>query len=456
MIIFLFLYKFNSMPSIKFLLKEPNADKSTPVLAVMRFKNKRLMYSIGLSIHPNLWDSDAQRAFEKNSDDLHDIGIVLSRVDINDNRTINNRINRYISHFSKTFSNYEFNHITPSLQMVKSDFDVEFRGEEMVVDETITLNDFIDKFIDDIKSGNRTTSNGTRYSKGTIKNYEGFKNIFNEFQEDKNRKYNFDDIDLDFYQAYSKYLNDKDYSPNTKGRHIKSLKVLMGASQLLGLHQNNQYKLKEFRVIKEGVKNIYLSLEELENLYNVDLTSKKEMEAARDVFLIGCFTALRYSDYSRLKPHHIATTASGTRVIRIKTKKTGDEVIIPFWHWMLDELIAKYPDGVPKTHEQKVNTLIKKVGAKAGIKESVTKVIYKGGDKFEVQVPKCDMIKTHSARRSGASNMYLNGIPNLAIMKITGHKTEKDFMNYIKVSKEESAERIIKDHRINKPLEVAN
>ena len=40
-------------------------------------------------------------------------------------------------------------------------------------------------------------------------------------------------------------------------------------------------------------------------------------------------------------------------------------------------------------------------------------------------VDKCDLVKTHTARCSGATNMYLAGILTIAIMKITGHKTEK-------------------------------
>jgi hypothetical protein len=36
--------------------------------------------------------------------------------------------------------------------------------------------------------------------------------------------------------------------------------------------------------------------------------------------------------------------------------------------------------------------------------------------------------------------MYLDGVPNLSIMKITGHKTEREFLKYIRVSKEETAE----------------
>ena len=40
--------------------------------------------------------------------------------------------------------------------------------------------------------------------------------------------------------------------------------------------------------------------------------------------------------------------------------------------------------------------------------------------------------------------MYIAGIPTLSIMKITGHKTEKAFLKYIKISEEENAEILTK------------
>lgn len=445
------------MATIKFLLKKPTWRKSTSIVALIRFNNQRVMYSIGLSIHPDYWDDKIQRAIEKNTPELKSKNIELSGIDLIDNKSINARIEKYISFNSQLFSNYELNDIVASTKSIKEEFDKKFRDKFLPETDTLTLNQYIDKYISEITSGDRATTKGTRYTRGTIKIYDGFKNMLDEFQKTMKQVLDFEDIDLDFYRKYVSFFNKKDYSPNTIGRHIKTLKVIMGASQLQKLHNNNQYKLKEFKGISIEVKNIYLSLDELEKLYNVDLSKKKDKdkETARDVFLLGCYTALRYSDYSRIKPHHIVTTSAGTRIVQIKTKKTGEEVVIPFWHWMIDELVKKYPDGMPKTYEQKVNEIIKKVGAKAKINELVTKTIYKKGTKYDITVPKCEMIKTHTARRSAASNMYLKDIPNLDIMKITGHRTEKDFLKYIKVSKEETAERISKKFRIDKPLEIA-
>ena len=41
-----------------------------------------------------------------------------------------------------------------------------------------------------------------------------------------------------------------------------------------------------------------------------------------------------------------------------------------------------------------------------------------------------------------ATNYYLQGFPTIDLMKITGHKTEKAFLKYIRVSKLDTAKRL--------------
>ena len=61
---------------------------------------------------------------------------------------------------------------------------------------------------------------------------------------------------------------------------------------------------------------------------------------------------------------------------------------------------------------------------------------------FIVMKPKWEMIGTHTARRSFATNAYKAGIPSITIMAITGHRTETAFLKYIKVTLEEHAEKM--------------
>ena len=66
----------------------------------------------------------------------------------------------------------------------------------------------------------------------------------------------------------------------------------------------------------------------------------------------------------------------------------------------------------------------------------------KGNRKIVVCKPKYEWITSHTCRRSFCTNEFLAGTPVELIMKISGHKSLKDFYKYIKVSPEEAAEKI--------------
>jgi integrase len=52
------------------------------------------------------------------------------------------------------------------------------------------------------------------------------------------------------------------------------------------------------------------------------------------------------------------------------------------------------------------------------------------------------LVSSHTARRSFATNMYKSGFTSISIMTITGHKTEKAFLTYIRVTQEEHAKKL--------------
>ena len=51
----------------------------------------------------------------------------------------------------------------------------------------------------------------------------------------------------------------------------------------------------------------------------------------------------------------------------------------------------------------------------------------------------CDLISSHTARRSFATNAYAAGIPLPSIMAVTGHSSEKNLRIYLKLSRQEKA-----------------
>ena len=241
----------------------------------------------------------------------------------------------------------------------------------------------------------------------------------------------FEDVDAAFYNDFCRWMDDvKNYKANTKGTQIKNLKAAMNAAYKEGLHQNTAYR--DFTKPKEEVDNVYLTEAELDAIYNLQLTGHKAK--ARDIFLVGCYTAMRWSDFSRLQDKDITDDT-----IYFTHKKTGYRVSIPL-HPIVKEVLERYGGMVPQISEQKLNCYIKDVCRDAGITQPVTKVYYKGGERVEEVRPKCDMVSSHTARRTAATNMYKSGLPAYNIMLITGHTSEATFRKYIKFEKEQNAE----------------
>lgn len=178
-------------------------------------------------------------------------------------------------------------------------------------------------------------------------------------------------------------------------------------------------------------------------MFNFDLSKNKKLEQVRDLFVFGCFTGLRFTDYSTIKPNNIVTvrdeeTEKEELFIKMNTQKTNEQVIIPSNPIIL-KIFEKYkssPNRLPPTiSNQKFNVYIKEACKEA---DMTTKgVLVDDPDK---ELWEC--ISSHTARRSFATNYYLQGFPTIDLMKITGHKTEKAFLTYIKVSKLDAAKRL--------------
>lgn len=68
---------------------------------------------------------------------------------------------------------------------------------------------------------------------------------------------------------------------------------------------------------------------------------------------------------------------------------------------------------------------------------------YKKGMTYEVMKPKYSLVTVHTARRSFATNLYKTGAVTVRdIMAVTGHKSESAFYKYIRITPEESADRL--------------
>ena|GEM_PF-4320044 len=105
---------------------------------------------------------------------------------------------------------------------------------------------------------------------------------------------------------------------NTIKRFISAFHAFEVYAENQGWHNNSKAKafIKYAPTHDDEMKNrIYLSKDEIQALFDMPITGFDE--TVRDVFLIGCYTGLRYSDLSCITESCIGKTENGTPVIRI-------------------------------------------------------------------------------------------------------------------------------------------
>lgn len=266
------------------------------------------------------------------------------------------------------------------------------------------------------------TATKLRYDRQNFYSYRLLKSILPE-------DITFSEIDYNTYTTLLRGLREHGLKENSIGQHIKNLKAVMNEAYKRGLHTNTAFL--QFRKPSEETDAVYLTGEELQKIK--DLQVEGHLAKARDLFLLGCYTAMRFSDYSRIRKDWIKDNN-----IVFTEEKTGNRNLIPLSP-AAREIITRYK-GAPRLSQQKLNEYIKEVCKLAGITDKVELTYTKGGMEVRRAKPKCDLVSTHTARRTGATLLVKAGAPIAWVMKVTGHKSEKTFMRYIRLSSEEYAE----------------
>lgn len=307
-------------------------------------------------------------------------------------------------------------------------------SKEIKESEEITLKGFINNVMESIDEYVDPIS-GKKLSPKTIKKHERTQEVINEFIDSNYPGILIKEVDYQFYKDFLQYLTNKEgFAINTVGKYIAGLKMFLNRALEIGIYVHT----KNFKKPSEVSDSIYLNEEELLKIYNLDLSEKKRLEKVRDLFIVGCWTGLRFGDLTSLTRDVIVKN----RII--ENEKTGNIVPIPL-HWMTKAILEKYDYNLPVAiSNQKFNDYIKEVCNEAKIKDEIIKGITKKGERKKDSFKKYKLVSAHTARRSFATNLYNSGFPILSIMAITGHTTEKTFLGYIRKTPEEHAKHLEK------------
>ena len=432
---------------VSLFLKNPQAEKS-PIYIRLIFRNAKFRHTTEISIDTKMWNPKTQT--------------IRDQLGTTSYKTLNARLKAMREACELLESELMASPVIPTSEEFWKRFYLKLDGTARAA---VTFTEYLGEYAQRRKRDSLHN---------TAKQYLTAYNWLVVYEQDTQTKVHFADVTLRFYHSFRRWFLRKGYTLNTLGTVVKSFKVAYrDARDVDGLHDLHETEKRGFSSANYAAKTVYLSLEELQRIAEVEITPETVLKAhpelktgdnslranlarkveslriVRNKFLLGAYTALRVSDFNALRDVHVHGD-----FFRITTQKTGAQVVIPI-HPVIRKMMDDGFDITTPITDQKINKHIKEVAKMAGITQLVE------GTKVETQLvegtklkrrravvgffPKCDIITTHTARRSAATNMYKAGIPSISIMRITGHTTEKAFMKDIKITAEENAELMAKN-----------
>lgn len=409
------------MANIKFLIRDTDSDSEQTIYVTSRFgRNEKLMYATPLKVEPIFWNEKEGRV--KNSK------YCTYRDEVNGAlNTIEALIKSFIAKAAASD-----NEIV-SKDSLKNLLDVHFGKKKAKASD---FHSFFEAFIEQCDSRLSPRRGGQTIDYKTKREYARTYYYIQEYEKKRKIRLEFRNIDKMFFNDFVAFLQDLGLSTNTIWHKTVSIKAVMKAANEQELTDNTKYT--SFKNVSEESQAIALSEKELDLLAQFDFSNSPRLERTRDLFLIGCWTGLRFSDFTRIKQENIKDN-----MLTIQQQKTNEFVTIPL-HPVFITIWNKYNGVLPANiSNQKFNDNLKDVCREAGLKERVMKSITKGGKKQTTVYEKWQLVSSHTARRSFATNLYKSGFPSISIMQITGHKTESSFLKYIKVTKEEHAKMLM-------------
>jgi site-specific recombinase XerD len=402
-------------------------------MIIVRVNKKEILkYYTRESILPKEWDIKAKRAKEGKN--------------FPEGWEINMRLEKYRLKFKSIFRDLIDKKILPEKGIIKRAMDEEFFD---FVERPSSLVNYFKDAIKRMENNKLLSSDGKPYAKGTIETFNTALMHLEKFEAENSCVIEFDNVDLSFYYDYMDYFYSKNYATNAIFNPIKKLKQIMKMAEQEGYKVHPAYRNPRFVAPAELTDKIYLKESEIQTIFEYKYELFSEIDNVRDRFILACCTGIRFGDYEEIREQNIIINEHG-EFVRVKAAKTGIVAVIPL-NWMAKQILAKYNYQLPKVISNvNFNDYLKKIGADAKLTQDVQISITRGGKLTTETQKKWELIQTHTARRSFATNLFLAGYTNSEIMKITGHKTETEFLKYIRVSSEEVAFKMAQDPRFNR------
>jgi integrase len=407
---------------VGYYIQRPNSNKSILLLNVS-YEGIKIMMSSGLSVNPADWDKEKQKV--KKSDP--------------EAAAKNDYFNNLKHHVLNTYYSYK----RSGAYIVKDDMKIkikEFINPANKAKETYSKKKSVTEWYEQFN--NERMLSGVLKPK-TIKRHQTSINHLKDYELSISKKIDFNDLDEEFAQNLHKYLTQtRELVNNSALTVFKNLKVFLNWASDKGLPVNPK-TIKSFNKVLRSYKtksssdSVALTKEEVKALYNMDLTEDKRLDKVRDIFIIQCYTSLRYSDVSNLTSENFDLNRN---LIILDTIKTEDSLLLPI-HDDIKPIFMKYNYTLPFISNQKYNDYLKELCKQAKIDEPVKYPQYYGKKRKDVIKLKYEMVSSHTGRRTMITNALLSGMLPEEVMKFSGHRNRQSFDSYVKRTQDQAIQR---------------
>ena len=388
-----------------FRLKSYSAKKTVIRLEVyIKGEKSRFKYNTGRTIEPKYWSNKLNRCKSLKGD-------VGKR-----NREVNVILNEYETALQRIKDLYGG---ALTADKLKKSLDSYFKVNEVeVIKEVETVDNYFRLYYEELKGLGSVEHK-------SIKHYA---RIFNKFKEFENgKKVYLKDLKDNVYVGFIVFLRDKyGLNDNTLYRNFGYFKTFLNWCIKKGVEVPNDFK--NIKLSPFDTDDISLTTQDIDTLAGLELEPRLEIH--RDLFLIGCYSGQRFSDYSVFEKADI----QGDLIIK-RAEKTETHSFIPL-HPKLKALLDKYNWKLGKISSQKFNQNIQKICKLAGFTEEIKNTSYIGSKKVVEIKQRWQMVASHTARRTFITIAAEKMMPDHIIMSITGIRDPKTLKKYKKVNKD--------------------
>ena len=421
------------------LIKKGGEDEKRQIWLTTTINKERARVYTGLRIEQCFWVQKSRNEIGERALEDGNFSVIQKK----ENIRINNELRKilgYCRDYAAVVSESDL--MTESLQYSKESFEKfmtdKIRGKEAAIRKS--AEEFIKDYINR-KASMVNKKTDRILCSGTVYNHKNALQRLQKYCKEKHKKIVWELFNRRFEESFIAWMNEQGFAANTIASQFSIMKVWLTDAEIEGLMTDKYFH--KYPTKAHDVDNIYLTEEEIQRLYDIDFTDeevkkqidpKSNIEQTRDLFIIACWTGLRYGDWHDLSKSQITKDR-----ITMTTHKTMKEVTIPL-HPMVKKILRKYNGKLPKSVDKtKTIKQIQKCGEIAHINEPTILHRIRGGKEILSHKPKYMFITNHTARRSFCTNMYLRRIPAKAIMAISGHTTEANFIKYIKIDNDHYA-----------------